>query len=313
MNSGRLPRTSRAATIKPHAAIGTGLVDTARSEVRTATPGPTSRSSSSGKDTTVSASTSTANTKPAALPNRMSRQPSGVSRTQAQELADGGGLRQGADRRAVDHLGNHHPGEEDHQQHEAERRDGQDRRGPQHREGVEPGHRVAALAAAADLVDADRGDRAHQGQAGDERPEQDHHVAAADRPRGEQPDDGIEQAQEHQLGRGGEEVLPAEAQRIGGIRDPIRCTTGSGRRGPGRRGGRGGTGGSPASAIFDPPGEPRRQGRGGGPVTGGQGVAAWVDAPASGRTRPGRVSPSGSRLHDRAAGYSIQVRMSFVP
>lgn len=45
MNSGRLPATNSTATVRPHAAIGTGLAATARRDVRTATPGPTSRSS----------------------------------------------------------------------------------------------------------------------------------------------------------------------------------------------------------------------------------------------------------------------------
>src|SRR5205085_372 len=69
------PRARRPATINPQSAIGTGFVSTARIEVCTAIAAPTSRSSRSGTETTLTASTTAANTKPMKLPRMMSVQP----------------------------------------------------------------------------------------------------------------------------------------------------------------------------------------------------------------------------------------------
>jgi hypothetical protein len=63
------PSTSPPATISPQAAIGTGFAADTRIEVITAVGSPTSRSSSSGKETTLVASTSAANRKPTPQPD----------------------------------------------------------------------------------------------------------------------------------------------------------------------------------------------------------------------------------------------------
>ena len=63
-NAGNDPITRLAATIKPQTAIGPGFAATARIDVHTAASSPTSRSSNSGNDTTLMASTSKAKRKP---------------------------------------------------------------------------------------------------------------------------------------------------------------------------------------------------------------------------------------------------------
>ena len=75
------PITRPAATIRPQTAIGTGLAAATRIEVITATGRPTSRSRSSGKDTTLKASTSAAKRKPTAMPTIIIVQPAPVVKT----------------------------------------------------------------------------------------------------------------------------------------------------------------------------------------------------------------------------------------
>jgi hypothetical protein len=62
-------------------AMGTGLAATARTDVSTAAIAPTSRSSSSGNETTLIIKTASANRKPMPLPTMMSIQPAGVVKT----------------------------------------------------------------------------------------------------------------------------------------------------------------------------------------------------------------------------------------
>ena len=59
----------------------TGLAATTRTEVSTASTAPTSRSSSSGNETTLIANTSTANRNPTRLPTMIRPQPAGVVKT----------------------------------------------------------------------------------------------------------------------------------------------------------------------------------------------------------------------------------------
>src|SRR5258708_5748507 len=80
-NTGSEPSTRPPATIRPHAAIGTGFSATARIDVLIAVPSATSRSISSGNDTTLIASTSTANRKPTPMPTTIIDQPAGVVST----------------------------------------------------------------------------------------------------------------------------------------------------------------------------------------------------------------------------------------
>src|SRR5438132_7407014 len=80
-NNGIDPISSPAATTSPHKAIGTGFTVTARTDVHTAVPSPTSRSSNSGKDTTLISSTSRAKRNPTLIPTAIIIQPALVVKT----------------------------------------------------------------------------------------------------------------------------------------------------------------------------------------------------------------------------------------
>src|ERR1700683_2446037 len=75
------PITSAAATIRPHAAIGSGFVTTAWIEVQIAVSIFTSRSSNSGKDTTLIVRVRTANRNPIPTPRMIIAQPASVVNT----------------------------------------------------------------------------------------------------------------------------------------------------------------------------------------------------------------------------------------
>src|SRR6516165_12081697 len=75
---GREPATNRIATIRPHNAMATGLANTTRIDVKTATAAPTSRSSSKGKEMALIVNASTANRKPTTVPTTIAVQPAGV-------------------------------------------------------------------------------------------------------------------------------------------------------------------------------------------------------------------------------------------
>src|SRR5258708_36665274 len=76
MNSGREPINKSPATINPHIAIVTGFLSTTLMDVRIATPAPTSRSRSTGNDTTLIINTTTQNRKPTPFPTTTIVQPS---------------------------------------------------------------------------------------------------------------------------------------------------------------------------------------------------------------------------------------------
>ena len=77
--------------MKAHTAIAAGFAMTALTEVITAARMPTSRSRSSGNDTTLRVKTTTAKRKPTPQPTTMSAQPAGVSRTwRAKSATDAG-------------------------------------------------------------------------------------------------------------------------------------------------------------------------------------------------------------------------------
>src|SRR4029077_15076185 len=93
-NNGIDPTSNPAATINPHKAIGTGFTVTARTDVRTAVPSPTSRSSNRGKDTTLISSTSRAKRNPTLMPTAIIAQPAPVEKmslTKAPNEAGGSG------------------------------------------------------------------------------------------------------------------------------------------------------------------------------------------------------------------------------
>src|SRR5262245_44534198 len=84
--NGSEPITSNTATMSPQIAMGTGLAATARTDVHSATAAPTSRSTSSGNDTALITSTSTAYRKPMPLPHTISCQPVPVVSTSCAKL-----------------------------------------------------------------------------------------------------------------------------------------------------------------------------------------------------------------------------------
>ena len=80
-NSGNEPSTSPAATIAPQVSTVCGFSAITRTEVVTATRRPTLRSSSRGNETTLTASTTTANRNPTAQPMTAIAQPGPVKIT----------------------------------------------------------------------------------------------------------------------------------------------------------------------------------------------------------------------------------------
>ena len=83
------------------------------------------------------------------------------------------------------------------------------RRRAQHVEGVGPVAVEAGLAAAAQFVEADRGDRTDQGKARRQREQQRQHAIAERQPDQENADQRIDQAQEDGVARHGREIVPA--------------------------------------------------------------------------------------------------------
>ena len=90
----------------------------------------------------------------------------------------------------------------------------------QHVEGVFPGNIETLLAPPAQLVKADGRERADQREAGGERKEQRQEGITHDRPRQNQTHDGIDQAQEHRVGRYGGKIGEAACQRVFEVRKP---------------------------------------------------------------------------------------------
>jgi hypothetical protein len=74
-NANKKPTIRDTATINPQSAIVSGLASTALTDVQTATATPTFRSRSKGNETTLMLSTTTAKTKPIALPKMIKVQP----------------------------------------------------------------------------------------------------------------------------------------------------------------------------------------------------------------------------------------------
>jgi len=89
----------------------------------------------------------------------------------------------------------------------------------QHVEGVFPGNIETLLAAPAQLVKADGRERADQREAGGERKQERQERITQDRPRQDQTDDGINQAQEHRMGRYGGKIGEAACQRVFEVRE----------------------------------------------------------------------------------------------
>ena len=208
--------TRSAATITPHSAMVSGLRMTTRSEVSIATAAPTSRSSSSGNDTTPTRKAAIANSRPTPLPTRIRLQPARVKSRSCDELADR--LRIAvAEIRRVDGVRGRHPDQEDRRQQQAQRDDGADRGRAHHLERIDRRDLEAGLAPPAQLIETERGKRPDQREACRGR-EQQRHEGVAQRQGGRQnADRRIDHAQEHGVARHGAEVVPALLQRVGEI------------------------------------------------------------------------------------------------
>src|SRR6202043_3420048 len=73
---------------------------------------------------------------------------------------------------------------------------------------------LAALAAAAELVEAERGKRTNQRKTGGQRKQQRQHGIAKDHSEQNKTENGINHAQHNGVSWNGLEVFPAEAQRV---------------------------------------------------------------------------------------------------
>ena len=182
----------------PQMAIAIEFARTALIDVVTAVQTPTSRSKSMGKDTTLRLNTTMAKRRPTPLPTAISVQPDGVARTSpANSIIDPGVARPkifcvDAPRRAQ-------PREVDHHQYGTEHRDGAQRWRPEDGKHVPPRTIETLLAASAQLIHADREDRADQGVSGKERKHEPQHVVSRVDPREDEGDDGINRAKENQV------------------------------------------------------------------------------------------------------------------
>ena len=81
-------------------------------------------------------------------------------------------------------------------------------------EGVLPRHGQTLLAAPAQFVKPERRKRADQRKAGGERKQQRQEVVAQGQPSQDHADDGIDQAQEHGVGRHRQEIGDAPFERV---------------------------------------------------------------------------------------------------
>ena len=86
-------------------------------------------------------------------------------------------------------------------------------------EGVFPGNIETLLAPPAQLVKADGGEWADQREAGGERKQERQEGITHDRPRQDQTHDGIDQAQEHRVGRYGGKIGEAARQCVFEVRE----------------------------------------------------------------------------------------------
>jgi len=88
----------------------------------------------------------------------------------------------------------------------------------QHVKGVFPGNVETLLAAPAQLVKSDGRERADQRETGGERKQERQEGITQDRPRQDQTDDGIDQAQKHRVGRYGGKIGEPACQRVFEVR-----------------------------------------------------------------------------------------------
>src|SRR6516164_8563138 len=74
------------------------------------------------------------------------------------------------------------------------------------------------LAPAAQFIEPDRGERAHEGKARGERIKEGKHVVAKGKPEQDESDNGIEEAEEDHVARHGEEIVEALPESLHDIR-----------------------------------------------------------------------------------------------
>jgi hypothetical protein len=188
--------------------MANGFFITARSDVRIASIAVACRSSINGNDTTLTHRATTANRKPMPQPTMMSDHPSGVVNTR---VAKSGMLAAGGCN--VDRVRDGDPGPEQNEQEHAEFEHGAERRCAQHVDSIPRSGFLAALAAAAEFVETERGKRTNQCKTGGQRKQQRQHRIAKDHSEQNKTENGIDHAQHNGVTRHGLEIFPAQAQR----------------------------------------------------------------------------------------------------
>src|ERR1700722_7709431 len=114
----------------------------------------------------------------------------------------------------VDSVRDGDPSHEQSKQERADSEHGAERWCAQYLYGIPRGGLLAALAAAAEFVETERGKRTNQRKAGGQRKEQRQHRIAKDRSEQNKAENGIDHAQDNGMTWHGLEIFPAEAQRI---------------------------------------------------------------------------------------------------
>src|SRR5439155_4324559 len=113
----------------------------------------------------------------------------------------------------VDSVRGGDPSDEQNEQEDAEFEHGAERRCAQHMYSIPRGGFLAALAAAAEFVETERGKRTDQRKTGGERKEQRQHRIAKDHSEQNKTENGIDHAQDNGVTWYGREIFPAQAQR----------------------------------------------------------------------------------------------------
>ena len=134
-----------------------------------------------------------------------------------------------AERRNVDRLRGRHPCHEQREQQRAEREHGAERRRTQHLQRIPGGGFLAGLAAAAQFIKTERGERADQGKARGQRKQQRQHRIAEHGARQHQSEHRIDHAEDDGVARHRLEILPAKPQRLVQIGKPDVSDDGSSR------------------------------------------------------------------------------------
>ena len=202
--NGSEPIAKSAATMMPQIAIGTGLAITARIDIAIEQHRERNRADQEAREREQE-------TGSVAVEDQLV---AGAGRQHFVEKFANIARRVEPEQRLIDRLRGIEPCQKQDHQHDAETRDGADRRRMQHVEGVPPCCLQARFAAAAHLIKADRGNRADQRKARHQRKQERQYRRAKREAAKAEADDRVDQAQEKQLRREGREIFPAFAERV---------------------------------------------------------------------------------------------------